>query len=396
MTLSNSSRHGPLKDLIVVDLTRYLSGPYCSLLLADLGARVIKIESPGTGDDSRYVPPLVDGQSAYFMSINRGKESIALDLKNKEDRAVLDSLIAQADILVENFRPGVMDKLGYSADVLAERHPRLVYGSISGFGQTGPWRDLPAYDLVVQALSGMMSINGQADGPPTRVGTSIGDLCAGVYAALSIVSAVHERQRTGRGSRVDVSMLDCQAALLESAYMRHNVTGEEPGRVGSRHPLITPFDTFACADGYIVVCTVGDAMYRSFVNALNRGDLADRPEYLTPKDRLQNEPALKAELEAHLSSAGREHWLKVIGGAGIPCSPINSISEMADSPQLTARGLFVNVEGGAGFSFKAVRTPVLANPAHQAEASQRAPTLNQDGDRIRGELAALGAGVAAA
>jgi len=387
MTLSRSSRPGPLSDLIVVDLTRYLSGPYCSLLLADLGARVIKIESPGNGDDSRYVPPGEPGNSAYFMSINRGKESIALDLKQPADRAVLDQLIAEADVLVENFRPGVMEKLGYAADTVMQRHPSLVYASISGFGQTGPWRDLPAYDLVVQALSGMMSINGQADGPPTRVGTSIGDLCAGLYAALGIVSAVNERRRTGKGRRVDVAMLDCQVALLESHYMRHHVTGEEPGRVGSRHPLITPFDTFACADGYVVICTVGDAMYRSLVNAIGRPELAEDPQYATPLARLQNEPALKAELERHFYTAGRDHWLKLIGEAGIPCSPINSVAEMSDSPQLRARGLFVDCESG-DFSFKAVRTPVLvAADAPVAGAVEHAPRLDQHGAHIRAELA---------
>jgi len=386
MTLSHSSRSGPLNDLIVVDLTRYLSGPYCSLLLADLGARVIKIESPGTGDDSRYVPPGNPGNSAYFMSINRGKESIALDLKKPADRAVLDQLIAQADILVENFRPGVMEKLGYSADTIMPRHPSLVYASISGFGQTGPWRDLPAYDLVVQALSGMMSINGQEQGPPTRVGTSIGDLCAGIYAALGIVSAINERRRTGKGRRVDVAMLDCQVALLESHYMRYHATGEEPGRVGSRHPLIAPFDTYACADGYFVVCTVGDAMYRLLVATIGRPELADDPRYITPQARLENESALKAELERHFASNGRAYWLKLIGEAGIPCSPINSISEMSDNPQLQARGLFVDCHTD-DYSFKAVRTPTLmtAEPPVAPE-SERAPALNQDGLRIRGEL----------
>ncbi|AOB31957.1 carnitine dehydratase [Bordetella sp. H567] len=386
MALSRSGKTGPLSDLIVVDLTRYLSGPYCTLLLADLGARVIKIESPGNGDDSRYVPPIEDGKSAYFMSINRGKESIALDLKNPEHRAVLENMLEGADILVENFRPGVMDKLGYSADFIAERYPSLVYGSISGFGQTGPWRDLPAYDLVVQALSGMMSINGYPDGPPTRVGTSIGDLCAGVYAALAIVAAVNERRRTGRGSRVDVAMLDCQVALLESHYMRHNVTGEEPGRVGSRHPLITPFDTFSCADGYIVICTVGDAMYRNLVKAIGLPALAEHPLYLTPKDRLANGEALKRELEAHLGKAGREHWMKIIGAAGIPCSPINTIPEMADSEQLKARGVFVNVQAD-GFAYRAVRTPVLARPGFDPAFHERAPMIDEDGDRIRAELA---------
>ncbi|NWC07679.1 CoA transferase [Pseudomonas agarici] len=388
MALSASLGHGPLKDLIVVDLTRFLSGPYCSLLLSDLGARVIKIESPGKGDESRTVPPILGKDSPYFMSINRGKESIALDLKNDDDRAVLATMLEQADILIENFRPGIMDKLGYSAQMLAERYPRLVYASISGFGQTGPWRNLPAYDLVVQALSGMMSINGQADGPPTRVGTSIGDLGAGVYAALSVVSAINERHRTGLGGRVDMSMLDCQVALLESHFMRYSVTGEVPGRVGSRHPLIVPFDAYACADSYMVVCTVGDGLYRQLVEALGRPDLIDDERFCTPAKRLENEVAMKNEFETLFRTQPRSHWLKVIGDAGVPCGPINTIADIATSPQLEARGLFVDVTSDSGYSFKAVRTPVRQLAKEEAAQSQRAPSVDEHGPAIRAELLA--------
>jgi CoA:oxalate CoA-transferase len=389
MALSASTQPGPLKDLIVVDLTRFLSGPYCSLLLADLGARVIKIESPGKGDESRSVPPIIGPDSPYFMSINRGKESIALDLKNEADREVLASLLEQADILIENFRPGTMEKLGYTAEMLAQRYPRLVFASISGFGQTGPWRNLPAYDLVVQALSGMMSVNGQADGPPTRVGTSIGDLGAGVYAALSIVSAINERYRTGRGSRVDVAMLDCQVALLEAHFMRYSVTDEVPGRVGSRHPLIVPFDAYACADDYMVVCTVGDALYRSLLKAVERPELADDVRFATPAARLENEALMKREFEAIFRTQPRSHWLKVIGDAGIPCGPINTIADIAHSPQLDARGLFVEVDSDNGYSFRAVRTPVRQLTEAEAGKPQRAPSVDEHGPAIRRELAEL-------
>lgn len=388
MALAGSNKNGPLKDLIVVDLTRFLSGPYCSLLLADLGARVIKVESPGIGDESRTVPPIKGPDSPYFMSINRGKESIALNLKKEEDRAVLAQMLEQADILIENFRPGVMDKLGYSAEFLAEKYPKLVYASISGFGQTGPWRDLPAYDLVVQALSGLMSVNGQADGPPTRVGTSIGDLGAGVYAALSVVSAINERHRTGRGSRVDVAMLDCQVALLESHFMRYSVTGEVPGRVGSRHPLIVPFDAFECADGHFVACTVGDGLYVALTKAVGRPELAEDPRFCTPALRLQNEKLMKQEFENLFRTQPGSHWLKVISEAGIPCGPINTIDKIADSPQLDARGLFVNVVGESGYSFKAVRTPVRPLLPEEVGQSQHSPSVGEHGDAIRQELAA--------
>ncbi|MFM0203681.1 CoA transferase [Paraburkholderia fungorum] len=373
---------------MVVDMTRFLSGPYCTLLLSDLGARVIKIESPGKGDESRYVPPIVGSDSPYFMSINRGKESIALDLKNDEHRALLDELLEGADVLVENFRPGTMEKLGLSAEVLAERYPQLVFASISGFGQTGPWRSLPAYDLVVQALSGLMSVNGQADGPPTRVGTSIGDLGAGVYAALSIVSAINERHRTGKGGRVDVAMLDCQVALLESHFMRYDVTGEIPGRVGSRHPLIVPFDAFRCADSYMVVCTVGDGLYARLVKAIGRPDLIDDPRFSTPANRLDNEASMKAELEGIFLSKDRDYWLEVIGAAGIPCGPINSIAEIANSPQLDARNLFVEVDSDSGYSFRAVRSPVRQLSKEESAKVQRAPHVDEHGPAIREELAA--------
>jgi CoA:oxalate CoA-transferase len=321
------------------------------------------------------------------MSINRGKESIALNLKDEADRAVLASLLEEADILIENFRPGVMDKLGYSAASLAERYPRLVYASISGFGQTGPWRDLPAYDLVVQALSGLMSVNGQPDGPPTRVGTSIGDLGAGVYAALSVVSAINERHRTGLGSRVDVAMLDCQIALLESHFMRYSVTGEVPGRVGSRHPLIVPFDAYECADGHFVVCTVGDGLYVALTKAVGRPELATDERFATPAARLHNETLMKQEFENVFRAQPCSHWLKVIGDAGIPCGPINTIDQIADSPQLEARGLFVDVVGDSGYSFRAVRTPVRQLAAEEAAQSQRAPSVGEHGAAIRLELA---------
>jgi CoA:oxalate CoA-transferase len=388
MTISASDRTGPLKDIVVVDMTRFLSGPYCTLLLSDLGARIIKIESPGKGDESRYVPPIVGPDSPYFMSINRGKESIALDLKKQDDLALLDELLEGADVLVENFRPGTMEKLGLSAEVLAERYPQLVFASISGFGQTGPWRTLPAYDLVVQALSGLMSVNGQPDGPPTRVGTSIGDLGAGVYAALSIVSAINERHRTGKGGRVDIAMLDCQVALLESHFMRYDVTGEIPGRVGSRHPLIVPFDAFQCADSYMVVCTVGDGLYSRLVNAIGRPDLVDDPRFSSPAIRLENEALMKQELEQIFRGKERSHWLKVIGDAGIPCGPINNIAEIADSPQLDARNLFVKVDSETGYSFRAVRTPVRQLDEKEAAKVQRAPKVDEHGPAIRAELAA--------
>ena len=246
------STNGPLDGLLVVDLTRVLAGPYCTMVLADLGARVIKVELPHTGDDSRQFGPFVGGKSAYFMSLNRGKESIALDLKAEADRQIFDALLERADVLIENFRPGAMDRLGYGWDHLKDRYPRLVYAAVSGLGRTGPYAHRPAYDMVVQGMSGVMSLTGHEGAPPTRVGTSIGDITAGLFASIGINAALYRRTLSGTGELVDVGMLDGQVAILENAIARYSATGTVPQPLGSRHPSITPFDTFAAADGYVI------------------------------------------------------------------------------------------------------------------------------------------------
>jgi CoA:oxalate CoA-transferase len=238
---------GPLAGILVVDLTRVLAGPFCTLVLADLGARVVKVESPD-GDDARRIGPFVAGRSAYFASLNRGKQSIALDLRAEADRSVFEALVARADVLVENFRPGVMKRLGYGWEALHVRHPRLVAASVSGFGQTGPYAARPAYDVVVQGMGGIMSLTGHPGAPPTRVGTSSGDITAGLFAAIGIQAALVERARSGEGRFVDVAMLDCQVATLENAIARYQATGQVPGPLGSRHPSIAPFQALATRD----------------------------------------------------------------------------------------------------------------------------------------------------
>lgn len=298
----------PLAGLTVVDLTRVLAGPYCTMMLADLGARVIKIENPEGGDDSRHVGPFVDGESAYFASVNRNKESIALDLKSPRDREVLAAMIAGADVLVENFRAGVMEKLGFTWEALHAANPRLVYASISGFGQTGPYRDRPAYDMVVQAMGGLMSVTGQTGGAPVRVGVSIGDLGAGLYAAIGIQSALLKRSRTGLGERVDIGMLDCQVALLENAIARHSATGAVPAPLGTRHPSITPFDMFKTADGFIVIAAGNDTLFQKLCAALGQPDLAADPRFATVVARNQHHAELKASLEARLADADSAAW----------------------------------------------------------------------------------------
>src|SRR6266850_998881 len=244
---------GPLSGITIIDLSRILAGPYCTLLLAELGARVIKVEPPQRGDDARQYGPFKNGKSAYFISVNRGKESIALDLKSPAGREIFERLLDKADALVENFRPGTMEKLGYGWDALHERFPRLIYAAVSGFGHTGPLSPRPAYDMVVQAMGGVMSITGHPGGPPTRVGTSIGDVTAGLFGAIGVLAALHERATTGLGRWVDVAMLDSQVAILENAIARYAATGEVPGPLGARHPSIAPFAAFKTLDKPIVI-----------------------------------------------------------------------------------------------------------------------------------------------
>src|SRR5258708_3735332 len=255
------AKSGPLSGIIVVDLSRILAGPYCTFLMAELGARVIKIEPPGKGDDARHYGPFLDGKSSYFMSVNRGKESIALDLKNEADKRIFDTLLARADVVVENFRPGTMEKLGYGWESLHRRLPRLIYAAASGLGHTGLSSRDPAYDMVVQGLGGIMSITGHPGASPTRIGTSIGDLGAGLYAAIAVNAALYHRERSGEATKIDIAMFDCQLALLENAIMPYTTTAQVPGPMGPPHPSITPFEAFPTADGHIIIAAGNDGLW---------------------------------------------------------------------------------------------------------------------------------------
>jgi CoA:oxalate CoA-transferase len=357
--MQRSDRPGPLSGLLVVDMTRVLAGPFCTLLLADLGARVIKIERPGRGDDARGIGPLVEGRSAYFLSLNRGKESIALDIQARGDRAIFERLLARADVLVENFRPGVLDRLGYGADVLAARFPRLVLASISGFGQTGPFSERPAYDVVAQAMGGLMSITGPEDGAPVRVGTSIGDLAAGLFAALGIVASLRHRDRGGSAAPIDVAMLDCQVALLENAIARLAATGEVPKPLGTRHPSIAPFEAFAAADRPLVVGVGNDALFRRLAETLGVPALADDVRFTTNAARCAHLAALRAALAERFAMASCETWLARLEAAGIPCGPIQDVAQVIEHPQVRARNMIVSIQDPAG-PFPPTRPPAPA------------------------------------
>ncbi len=367
---------GPLNGITVVDLTRVLAGPYCTMVLSDLGARVIKVEPPGVGDDSRGIGPFVkvpvpndtesDGNpasspsssspsppemadmSAYFMSLNRAKESIAIDLKSEADRDVFEALLARADVLVENYRPGTMDKLGYGWDWAHARFPRLIYAAASGFGQTGPYARRPAYDMVVQGMGGVMSITGHEDGPPTRVGTSIGDITAGLFTAIGINAALYHRTLSGQGMMIDVAMLDSQVAILENALARYQATGTVPGPIGARHPSITPFEALATADGYVIVAAGNEGLFGVLCRAIGRDELAADPRFASNHLRTENHGALKPLIEAALAGQPTAHWLAVFEDAGVPAAPINDVAQVMADPQVLARNMVVPVEGLPG------------------------------------------------
>ena len=272
---------GPLKNLLVVDLTRVLVGPYCTMILSDLGARVIKIEAPEIGDDSRGFGPFIDDYSAYFMSLNRGKESIALNLKNEDDKKIFEKILAKADILVENFKPGTLEKWGFGWNEVSKKYPKLIYASASGFGQTGPLKELPAYDMVVQGMGGLMSVTGHPNSEPTRVGTSIGDITAGLFTAIGINAALYDRQKTGKGAFIDVSMLDCQIAILENAIARYLSKNEIPEPMGSRHPSIAPFEAFKTKDSFLIIAAGNDKLFKSLCEVLEIPNIANDEMYKT-------------------------------------------------------------------------------------------------------------------
>jgi CoA:oxalate CoA-transferase len=374
---------GPLSGILIVDLTRVLAGPFCTMLLADLGARVIKVETPGTGDDARGIGPFVDGSSAYFLSLNRGKESLALDLKSAEDRVHFERLLARADVLAENFRPGVMQRLGYGWEALEPRFPRLVLASISGFGQTGPYAQRPAYDVIAQAMGGVMSLTGHPGSGPTRVGTSTGDITAGLFAAVGILAALNARQQSGRGSQVDVSMLDAQVATLENAIVRYLASGEVPGPIGTRHPSIAPFQALATADGFIVLAAGNDALFARLCRVLERPELAQAPEFASNELRTRSADALEKKLEEALAAHDSAFWLEKLAAAGIPCGPVNDIAQLVADPQVAARNMLVAVAGtGLRVAGNPVKLSGFADPGTRAAP----PALDEGRARILAEL----------
>jgi formyl-CoA transferase/CoA:oxalate CoA-transferase len=328
----------PLSGVTILDLSRVLSGPYCTMLAADMGARVIKIEHPVTGDDTRaWGPPFLSGESAYYLSINRNKESVALDFKSAEGRELLAALVTKADVVVENFRPGTLDALGFGYAQLRTAQPGLVYVSISGFGQQGPRRDEPGYDAVAQAESGMMSITGEADGAAVRVGVAIADIAAGMFAFQGLLLALIARGRTGRGQLVDVSLLDAVTGLLTYQVARHFATGEAPQRTGNRHMTIAPYDTFDTADGVLVLAIGNDVQWRRFCQTLRLDALGADDRFMTNAGRVRAYDALRAALAPVLRARPLAPLIDQLRQAGVPCGAVRDIGQALADPQLLAR-----------------------------------------------------------
>ena len=377
---------GPLKNLLVVDLTRVLVGPYCTMILSDLGARVIKVEAPEVGDDSRKFGPFVNDYSAYFMSLNRGKESIALNLKNEDDKKIFDKILSKADILVENFKPGTLERWGFGWKEINKKYPKLIYASASGFGQTGPLKELPAYDMVVQGMGGLMSVTGQPNSEPTRVGTSIGDITAGLFTAIGINAALYDRQKTGKGMFIDVSMLDCQIAILENAIARYLSKNEIPKPMGSRHPSIAPFEAFKTKDSHIIIAAGNDKLFEKLCNILEISEIFNDEKFKTNSSRSQNINKLKIILEDKLSSKTTTEWVSKMEKERIPCGPIYNIKEAVENPQIQSRNMIVKAYHKVIGDFKLAGNPIKMSSYKDETTRGNIPDLDEHREKILKEF----------
>lgn len=380
----------PLADLRVLDLTWILSGPYCSMILADLGADVIKVERPPFGDVARTQGPYANGWSAYFFSVNRGKQSISIDLRKAEGKALLLDLVEHADVVLENFTPGTMERLGLGYEALAARNPRIILARISGFGQTGPYRDRPALDVIVQGMGGVMSITGEPGGGPVRPGVSYGDITAGLYTAIAILAAVHERQNSGVGQEIDISMMDCQVSVLENAIARYFVTGKAPEPLGTRHPTATPFQAFPTKDGHVVVAlSFGEGnQWEVFCGIIGVPELIGDTRFDTGPRRT----ARHAELEPILIEAIRQRttaeWMEEFLAAGIPCGPVNSVADITKDPQVEARGMLKQVTHPIAGTLPIAETPIRMSRSETGIAGPP-PDMGADTVAVLGRVLGL-------
>ncbi len=379
---ATSTENKPLSGIRVLDLTRVLAGPYCTMMLADMGAEVIKIEIPSGGDDARHFGPFANGQSLYFASINRGKKSVSLNLKTDKGREILTALIRQCDVLAENFRPGTMEKLGLGYDYLQSLNTRLIYAACSGFGHSGPDSKKAAYDILAQARGGVMSITGWEGSPPIRVGLSFGDLSAAVFTAFGISTALYQREQTGRGQKIDVAMLDCQVAMLENALVRYQVDGASPKPLGNRHPSITPFQAVKAADKYFVIAVGNDALWRKFCNTVDKAEWIEDPRFATNPLRSAHIKELDTLLEALFKSKNAAEWIALIDQAGVPCAPINDIEGIMQDPQILARNMIVEMHSRHAGSIKLAGNPVKMSGHEDPSSRSDAPDIGEHNHEV--------------
>jgi formyl-CoA transferase/CoA:oxalate CoA-transferase len=379
----------PLDGIRVIDLTRILAGPYCTMALADAGADVIKVEEPGKGDDTRgWGPPFVKGESAYFLAVNRGKRGMTLNLKDPRGREVLWRLLETADVLIENFRPGTLDRLGFSAEDVRRRNPRIVHASVSGYGPDGPWGGRPGYDAVIQGEGGLMSLTGAPDGPPFRVGASVADVLAGMTAFQGIVLALLRRARTGEGGRVDVSLLESLIATFAYHNSTYLLAGIVPGRLGNRHPSLAPYETFEAADGPVVLAVGSEGLWRAFCRSMGEPELAEDPRFRTNPLRVMNYDALRARLAPRLRARKVDEWLADWEAAGIPCGRVRTVAEALDLPQVAARGLLIDVDHPTIGPGRYVGSPIHLSGAERS-SRRPPPALGQHTEEVLSERLGL-------
>ncbi|BEP28846.1 CaiB/BaiF CoA transferase family protein [Helicovermis profundi] len=376
---------GPLKNLKVLDLTRVLAGPYCTMVLGDLGADIIKVEMPIKGDDSRHFGPYQNGESAYFMSLNRNKRSIVLNLKDEKQKDVLKELVKNVDVIVENYRPGTMEKLGLGYDILKEINPKIIYAAASGFGHSGPYSTRPAYDGVVQAMGGIMSITGSEGGKPTRVGPSVGDITAGLFTAIGILAALTNLRETGQGQKVDVAMLDCQVAILENAIARYVVSGESPKPAGNKHSSIVPFEPFNTKDGEIMIAVGNDAIWSRFCKVTELEKLIEDERFKINPNRNKNYKVLKPLIDEQIIKKTTKEWIEIFNEVGVPNGPINNIEMVLNDDQVKARNMIIDVDHPKAGSLKMPGVPIKMSET-QGDIRRPAPLLGEHTEDILREV----------
>jgi len=371
----------PLAGIRVLDLTRVLAGPFCSMILGDMGAEIIKVEEPGKGDDTRGWPPFSGGEATYFLSVNRNKKSLTLNMKAPDGQAILRRLVAKADVVLENFRPGTMERLGFGYDALRKVNPRLIYCAISGFGESGPEASRPGYDLIVQGESGVMDLTGFADGPPVKVGNSVADLVSGMAAAHGVTLALLSRARTGKGQKVEIGMLDVMASLLTYQAGLYWNGGGRPARRGNQHPSIVPYEVFQAQDAYMTLGVANNSLFDRMCRAIGREELAKDPRFDSEASRVTNREVLVPLLNSIFSARPASDWLKRLDEAGVPAGRIKTVAEVCDSEHLRARGMFVSLNHPKAGAVTAMGVPIrLWDTPGAAQAP--APLLGQHTDEI--------------